>query len=193
MKKVNLLVLGLVVTMGFSSCLKEDSFDESAQFELEKPLLEKYATENFDNPQLNETLGIWYEVLEEGDPDSYEYKIIQNAQNPNEPYVEAPEVLVKYTLKLLDNTVVEEKSAGVEMSLGRTIYAWQYAFLPRQIEGRSLSGLTENGLKKGSRIRIATPSRWAYRNGGSNGIAPNTPLVFDIEVLDIHSPDDDAE
>ncbi|WP_353181416.1 FKBP-type peptidyl-prolyl cis-trans isomerase [Parapedobacter lycopersici] len=193
MKKVNLLVLGLVVTMGFSSCLKEDSFDESAQFELEKPRLEKYATENFDDPQLNETLGIWYEVLAEGDPDSYEYKIIQNAENPNNPYVEAPEVLVKYTLKLLDNTVVEEKSAGVEMPLGRTIYAWQYAFLPQQIDGRSFSGLTENGLKKGSRIRIATPSRWAYRNSGSNGIAPNTPLVFDIEVLDIHSPDDDAE
>lgn len=189
MKKRNLLVLGLIATVGFSSCLKEDSFDENAQFELEKPLLEDYATTNFDNPQLHEELGIWFDVLEAGDPDSYEYKLVQDQTDPNNRYVEAPDVLVKYTLKRLDNSVVEEETTGVEMALDGVIYAWQYAFLPTQIDGQAITGLTENGLKKGSRIRIATPSRWAYRNSGNNGIPPNTPLVFDIEVLDIQAPD----
>ena len=193
MKKLNVLILGLIVTMGFSSCMKEDSYDESKQYAIEKPQLEQYANEHFENPEINETTGIWFEVLEEGDPNSYEYTIIQNADNPNNPYVEAPKVRVKYKLSLLDGSVVEEETTGVEMSIGGTIYAWQYAFLPQEIDGREITGLTETGLKTGSKIRFVTPSRWAYRNSTQPGIAPNTPLVFEIEVLDIQSPEDDTE
>lgn len=192
MKKLNVLVLGVIATLGLSSCLKDDPFDEAAQFELEKPLVEAYANENFDDPQLHEELGIRFEVLEPGDPSSYEYKLVQNPNDPNQRYVEAPDVVVKYTLRRLDNTVVEEDD-NAEFSLGQVIFAWQYAFLPQQIDGQEITGLTPTGLKKGSKIRIVTPSRWAYRNGGSNGIPPNTPLAFDIEVLEIHPPEDAAD
>jgi len=192
MKKVNVLVLGLIATLGFSSCLKDDPFDESAQFELERPLVEEYATTHFDDPQFNEGLGIWFEVLEEGDPGSYEYKFVRNANDPNQEYVEAPDVVVNYTLRRLDNTVIEEDD-NVKFSLAGVIFAWQYAFLPQQIDGRQITGLTPAGLKAGSKIRLVTPSRWAYRNSGTDDIPANTPLAFDIEVLEIHAPDDGEE
>lgn len=193
MKKVNLLVLGLVVTMGFSSCLKEDSFDESAQFELEKPLVEEYASKNFNNPQAHTELGIWFEVLEQGDPDSYEYKLVENPSSLSGWDIEAPNVVINYTVRLLDNTVVEEDEQ-IKMSLGGKIVAWQGAFLPKEIDGEQITiGLTTTGLKAGSKIRFVTPSRWAYQNMGSNGIPPNTPLAFDIEVLEIHPPENVAK
>ena len=194
MKKLNVLIFGLIVTLGLSSCIKEDSYDENAQFEMEKPLLEQYAKEHFTKPMLNQTLGIWYDVLKEGDPDSYEYKLIEDDQNLDNRHIEAPEVTVKYSLHLLDGTTIEDQSTGVKISLGGTIYAWQFAFLPEGIDSRGgISGLTENGLKKGSQIRFVTPSRWAYRNSTVGNIPKNSPLVFEIEVLDIHSPEDTAE
>lgn len=194
MKKVNLLVLGLVLSMGLSSCLKDNSFDFGAQLELEKPLIKAYAEEHFDNPQESQEYNIWYEVLEQGDPGSYEYKLVKDPNDPNREYIEAPEVTVKYILRLLDNTVVETKD-DAKFFLDGTIRAWQYAFLPKEIDGRRIEipGLTETGLKAGSKIRIVTPSIWAYGNGGNENIPPNSPLVYDIEVLEISSPSDPEE
>lgn len=195
MKKVNVLVLGMVLSMGLSSCLKDKSFDFGAQLEREKPLVKAYAEENFGNPQENKDYGIWFEVLEQGDPDSYEYKFIKDPQDPSREYIEAPEITVNYTLRLLDNTVIE--TDNTKLPLDGTIFAWQYAFLPKAIDGRGLEtpGLMETGLKAGSKIRIVTPSLWAYSNRGSNNgkIQPNTPLAFDIEVLEIKSPEEPEE
>src|SRR5690606_35913459 len=115
MKKVNLLVLVLVMSMGLSSCLKDNSFDFGAQLEQEKPLVKAYAEENFDNPQENKEYSIWFEVLEQGDPDSYEYKLVKDPSDPNREYIEAPEVTVNYTLRLLDNTVVEEDNIKIPL------------------------------------------------------------------------------
>lgn len=185
--------MGLVLSMGLSSCLKDDSFDFGAQLELEKPLVKAYAEEHFNNPQENKEYNIWFEVLEQGDPDSYEYKLVKNPNDPNREYIEAPEITINYTLRLLDNTVIEEDNTT--LPLDGTILAWQYTFLPKAIDGRGLEtpGLTETGLKAGSKIRIVTPSLWAYREFGQQGIPPNTPLAFDIEVLEIKSPDEPEE
>ncbi|POY35762.1 hypothetical protein C3K47_13460 [Solitalea longa] len=50
-----------------------------------------------------------------------------------------------------------------------------------------IKGWTE-GLQlvgEGGKIRLMVPSHLAYGNCGSGSIAPNTPLVFDIELVEI--------
>lgn len=56
---------------------------------------------------------------------------------------------------------------------------------------RGLNGLIEGwqkvlvGLTKGTKLRILTPSDLAYRAAGITGIPPNSPLDFDIEIVDV--------
>ena len=200
MKKVHVLVLGLIMIMALSSCMRGDSFDPAAQAELEKPLVEAYAKEHLTNPQFHELTGIWYEVESPGDPSSYNYKII-NVPNSNQSYPEAPNVWVNYTGKLVQTNVVfdsDDKDEGVKLSLAQVIAAWQAAFFPEEIlydeddnlldEPFEFGGITPNGIKKGGVIHIVTPSRWAYANSGQGSVPANAPLYFKIEVIDIESP-----
>lgn len=41
------------------------------------------------------------------------------------------------------------------------------------------------GMKVGGKRTLIIPSYMAYSTGGSNGIPPNTHLVFDIELLSV--------
>ena len=185
MKKVNVLVLGLVVAMGLSSCIKDgETFDQAAQYELEKPIIEEYANEKLSNPEFSEEWGIWFEILDPGETDSYEYKIVGNS-------IEAPRIAVRYTGRLVpDGTQFDENNsdAGWETSLASTILGWHYTFLPKEIDGESVRGLTQEGLQVGSRIRVVIPSYLAYGNQAREKIPANTPLDFEIEVLAIASP-----
>lgn len=201
MKKVNVLVLGLIVAAGLSSCMKGDDFDPVAQAEAEKPVVEAYAKDKLMNPQFHELTGIWYEVESPGDPSSYNYKII-NVPNSSQSYPEAPNVWVNYTGRLVQTDVVfdsNDADEGVKLSLAQVIAAWQAAFFPKEIlhdedgnlldEPFEFGGLTPNGIKKGGVIHIVTPSHWAYGRGGQGSIPANAPLYFKIEVVDIKSPD----
>lgn len=184
MKKINVLVLGALIAMGLSSCIKGgDPYDPTAQYEIEKPLIEEYVMLNFPGATFHEATGIWYQILQPGTPGSYEYKFT-NEQ------IEVPVVTVKYKGKLLNGVQFDENQtdAGLKISLGRVIQAWQIAFLPREIDGEDVAGLTYEGLQKGAKIRIVTPSLWGYRNQKHQDIPPNSPLEFEIEVLDITPP-----
>ncbi|WP_353125132.1 FKBP-type peptidyl-prolyl cis-trans isomerase [Parapedobacter pyrenivorans] len=200
MKKANLLVLGLVVAMGLSSCIKEgDTFDPQAQYELEKPEIEAYAEANLVNPQFDEETGIWYEITSMGDPTSFEYKAVLS-QSDNRYYPEAPDVWVNYTGKLLNGTVFDTKdeAAGVKMSFNNIIQGWIYVFFPEKIlvdkDGDPLEkpldfvGFTSSGLKKGAKVRFVVPSYLAYGNAANGKIPANSPLDFEIEVINIASP-----
>ncbi len=186
MKKLNVLVLGLMVTIGVSSCIKDgETFDPAAQYQLEKPIIEEYAKANLSAPSFNESWGIWYEIIDPGEPGSYEYKVTSQGG------LEFPTVTVKYTGQLLDGTVFDsrQEDEGVKLSLGGNIItAWPVAFFPQKIEDNDVNGLTVSGLQKGAKIRFVTPSRWAYANQSSGKIPANSPLDFEIEVLDIVPP-----
>lgn len=184
MKKGKVLVLGALIALGLSSCIKEgETFDPMAQYEIEKPIIKEYVNNHYPNATEDENSGIWYEILEEGEPGSYEYKVVNNQ-------IEAPTVTVKYTGKLLDGTQFDENQDedGAEMPLSRVIQAWQIAFLPQEIDGAEVNGLTVDGLQVGAKIRIITPSIWAYRNQAQAKIPANSPLEFEIEVLNIEAP-----
>ncbi len=194
-------MLGLVVAMGLSSCIKEgDSFDAAAQYELEKPIVEAYAKEHLDVPQYKDIQGvrIWFEVVEPGDPASYQYKVGKSSSNPNQSVLIPAEAIVSYEGRLVNtNTVFESKEdQKFVIALNGIIPAWQLAFLPDEFlyddEGELLDepiefgGLTEEGLKAGSVIRIVTPSFFAYQNVGQGSSIPaNSPLYFEITVSEI--------
>ncbi len=202
MKKVNVLVLGAMVAMGLSSCIKDgDTFDSEAQYQLEKPIIEEYAKANLTNPQFHEESGIWYQIITPGDPSSYQYKAVPRQDNPSQLAIEAPTVNVNYVGRLVQTNSVfdsNDDEDGWETSLARVIAAWQVIFFPEEIiygkDGELLEdpiefgGITEDGLKAGAVFRIVTPSRWAYQNTGQGTVPANAPLYFEIEVLDIVPP-----
>ena len=79
-------------------------------------------------------------------------------------------VYVHYKLSLTDGTVIEEvkeEQDAVMLTLNRVIPAWT--------EGLQLLG-------EGGKATLYVPSELGYGERGSNGIDPNTTLVFDIQL-----------
>src|SRR5690606_2670420 len=200
MKKVNVLVLGALIAMGLSSCIKDgETYDPNAQYEIEKPIIEEYVTEHFADPEYKEIQGyrIWFEIVEPGELGSYQYKIGQNPNNPNQSVIIPAEAVASYEGRLVSNNSVFESKEDVEFVIPNgVIAAWQLAFLPDEIrydeDGQLLDepidfgGLTTEGLQPGSVIRIVTPSVWAYRNTSPSASIPaNSPLYFEITVSEI--------
>ncbi|MGK9118477.1 FKBP-type peptidyl-prolyl cis-trans isomerase [Olivibacter jilunii] len=201
--KILFLLFGVLIA--FSACNKTD-FDElqreqERQDSIERariekliaeqtPLLKAYVEDKWENPIRDTATGIWYEVLNPGQSDSYTYKRSSTGQ------IVVPTVEVKYKGQLLNGTVFDETNDSLankktfKTNLAQVIPAWQIAFLPRQIpyngQNYPAGGLTANGLKKGSKIRFVTPSPWAYDEESRDKIPANSPLVFEIEVVDIN-------
>ena len=181
----------IILTSLFTSCIKDtDIYDPVEQFETEKPLIKSYVNSKYPEMIFSDTTGIWFEVVNPGSAGSYEYKIVDTV-NYNGQTVKAlrlPTVTVKYAGKLITNDIVfdsNQTEAGFTSKLGDLITAWQFAFLPKSVGATSFGGLTAKGLQKGSKIRVVTPSVYAYGNRDYGKIPPNSPLFFEIEVLDI--------
>ena len=176
----------------------------------ERLRIEQYVSNNFQTP-VEDTVtvayqyidkkikrGLWYEIVSEPTDDSYEYK----GQQVNSGYgyyyfaPVLPTVKIKYTAKLIsDGTIVQSDVNGSTYNLsttGSTIFnqAWKFAFVPYKIqyngEPQEFGGLTANGLKKGSIIRVVTPSYWAFGSNKNGNIPANSPLVYEFEVLEIN-------
>jgi len=197
-----LLIFGLF--LGFSACNNTD-FDQlqaeqdrqdaierariQKQLDEQAPLLEAYVhAQGWTNAVLKEDRGIWYEVLDAGTNDSYEYKINYNGNLPTLIY---PNIEVQYKGELLDGTVFDETADGktATLNLNRVLLAWQLAFFPKSIningQDNPVGGLVEKGLQRGAKIRFVTPSPWAYDAEAQDKIPANSPLVFEIEVVNI--------
>ncbi|MBP3942376.1 FKBP-type peptidyl-prolyl cis-trans isomerase [Sphingobacteriaceae bacterium WQ 2009] len=186
------LIVALIAVTTFSACSKNDDYAKyveqqkleeirkKEQLALQKPLLAAYAAKNFENAVYDTTYGIWYEVLAPGDNESYKYEYSGSG-------IKFPYIRISYKGELLNGTEFDATPVDISrvFQLGDLIPAWQIAFLPLKIGENSIGGLTANGLKKGSKIRFATPSIWAYDQSVSAKIPANSPLVFTIEVVDI--------
>lgn len=192
----------------FTSCNK-NSFDyEAAQKEKAKQdsierariddliqkqasSLEIFANEKMPGATRIDSLGIWFIVDAAGQEDSYTYR-----PHPSGGIV-APEVTVKYKGTTLDGSIFDQTEIDktAKFSIANTIKAWQFAFLPKEITYNGnkypLIGLTSTGLKKGSKIRFVASSPWGYDKQevkdkeGKVTIPANSPLYFEIEVVDI--------
>lgn len=169
-------------------------------FRAEALEIKAYALEHFDAPQedtlkyhyqfLDKTIkrGFWYEIVNEPSDDTYEYKLNASRQ------VIYPKVKLKYTAKLLDGTtIVESDVTGSDYDFTQPSKvinnAWAISFIPYSVKlnGDPIIqyGLTKNGLKKGSIIRVISPSPWAYGTNKTDKIPANTPLVYEFEVISI--------
>lgn len=191
MKKLGFLLVGFLAVGSFSACMKrEEPYNAELQYEKDKALIETYNAQSFPNAmyyEVEDGFGIWYQVLEQGTPGDYQYKMVGEGTNK---YLEAPIIKVKYTGKLLNGTVFDsrEQNEGLEFSLAGTIAAWRIMFLPRTVEGQDIGGVLPNGLHPGAKVRFVAPSIFAYANAAQQGIPANSPLEFTIEVLDVRAP-----
>ena len=109
------------------------------------------------------------EVTESG----LQYKIIE-AGNPDLKAGPTDTVLVRYKGTLLDGTVFDETKEDadpVRLTLDRVIKGWT--------EGLQLVG-------EGGKIQLVIPSELGYGERGTQGIEPNSTLLFDVDVVEVH-------
>lgn len=195
MRKLYPVLWFLFIGFIFIACNKDDVdvYDRQAALEREAPVLSSYITDQglSDSAVLHQESGIWY-VLE--NPGEGDFNYLDSTSSDKAQLVNA-RVLVKYSGRLLNGTLVEGKSTidsadlnNQFLQLGNEIRAWGFAFYPQKINQYEIGGILPNGLQKGAKIRIITPSVWAYENKVSGEIPANSPLDFEIEVIDIKTP-----
>lgn len=121
----------------------------------------KFFEDNKKKANVQETeSGLQYEIIVEGD-------MSKKATSP------ADTVVVRYKGTLLDGTVFDEVAPEmdpIDLPLNRVIPGWT--------EGLQLVG--EGGL-----VKLYIPSRLGYGERGTQGIEPNSTLIFDVEVVEV--------
>ncbi|WP_437921035.1 FKBP-type peptidyl-prolyl cis-trans isomerase [Sphingobacterium sp. LRF_L2] len=201
-KLLKFLFVFAIALAGFASCSKTDDFDYEKAVEEERikdslnnvrikkliaeqaPELKAFADEHLTNGILHDSTGIWYEVIAAGDDASYDYSVSNG-------YVVAPTLSVKYKGTLLNGNIFDEKTEDVKLSLANVIRSWQLLILPKTLRfngyNYQLGGLTTNGFKKGAKLKLVTPSPYAYDTSASTDgkIPANSPLYFEIEISEI--------
>lgn len=102
--------------------------------------------------------GLQYKILEEGS---------EVKAGPKDT------VMVSYKGTLLDGTEFDASPEGqpIRMNLNRVIPGWT--------EGLQLIG-------EGGKAILYIPSNLAYGERGNRGIAPNSTLIFEVEVAEVH-------
>ena len=198
-KAAALAVTGAVM---FSSCMKEgEVFDPYEQRELEKPLIKEYVAENYPNAKEHEDTGIWYEIIEEGEAGEHTYEVRDTL---NSKWI-AADVVMSYTGKLVeDGTTFDETkdpSVGDTLQVALNLYNGQGTMIqgmllglfPKEIkvtEGGEektieLGHVFEEGAQPGAHFRIIMPSLYGYGNQSQGKIPANSPLDFEIKILDL--------
>lgn len=97
--------------------------------------------------------------------------IIREAGNEVKPTAQDT-VFVNYKGTLIDGTVFDQSNTpnGIQMNLNMVIKGWT--------EGLQLIG-------EGGKMKLIIPSELGYGAQGNRGIAPNSTLLFDIELVSV--------
>lgn len=100
--------------------------------------------------------GIYYQIIDAG-----------SGITPNENSV----ITVTYTASTLNGNVIEDKTtAPVTAPLNQFIEGWRIA-IPY--------------IQKGGHIKMIIPSSMAYGCTGTNTIPPNSPLYYDVVLVNV--------
>lgn len=196
MKNTIKVLFALFIVVGFSSCLKDNSYepyDAQAMLEKEAPILKEYVetTEGLEGAILHET-GIWYKIVQEGlqpEEKGYYNYVVNSDGNFTEHII----FIANYEGKLVSNGVEFDKAEEFKNSVFGVIEGWKIGFLPKNVvndEGKvfEIGGITERGLQQGSKIRLIIPSPYAYGPKAQGKVPANSPLDFTIEVLKVERP-----
>lgn len=154
----NLLILCIIAMVGFSSCLKEDTFDYEKQAATDDAIIVKFLADN-NIPAVKHSSGVYYQVIQQG--------------SGNEMYTANTQITAHYVGRLISGTEFERSGANpLNFNLGNVIVGWQI-------------GIQQ--IQEGGKIRLFIPSGYAYGPQGSGPIPGNSVLDFDIELVDVRN------
>jgi len=94
---------------------------------------------------------------------------------PGKAVKDGDSVYVKYTLYMLDNTVLETSDHGPGRNSYPLVYSPNMNVIPGWVEALGM-------MHDGEKAKVLLPSAIAYGQRGSRTIMPYTPLVFDLEI-----------
>lgn len=81
-------------------------------------------------------------------------------------------LVVNYDAEMLDGTILHSSSVNPDtIPLDRAVIGWK---------------LAAKHLNIGDKMQLWLPSNLAYGTDGNEWVPPNTPLYFNIELVDIH-------
>lgn len=160
MKKLVFVVLTVIAAAYFISCAKSSGQTgytcTNVDPAKDSGALLKYAADSI--PVTKDSTGMYFQILDSGAGAS-------PSGNSN--------LLVSYKARLLDNTVFDSTVSASNLG-GLT--------LNQLIPGFQI-GMKK--LKKGGHIKMLIPSALAWGcQGSGNSIPPNTPVYFDVYLLD---------
>ncbi len=174
MAKHCLLIFAL--SLLFFSCNKEctNEFGECPEKQLEEDLviIESYVADNNLDTEVHPS-GLHYFIVTEGDGDT-----------PNT----GQKVAVDYVGRFLDGRVFDTSIDSVARAEG--IFDENRSYAPFEFTlgvGRVIAGwdIGIALLQQGSKAQFIIPSYLAYGATGADGIAPNTILLFEVELKNI--------
>jgi FKBP-type peptidyl-prolyl cis-trans isomerase FklB len=108
-------------------------------------------------------------------PSGLQYKILKAGTGPQPTLNDI--VTVHYTGSLINGKVFDSS-----VDRGQPATFPVKGVIPGWTEALQL-------MKKGAKWQLFIPAKLAYGAGGNRGIEPNSTLLFDVELLDIKSPD----
>ncbi|RNI33184.1 peptidylprolyl isomerase [Rufibacter immobilis] len=158
-------MLAICVMFSFLSCKDEDpynpyaNFDHAAQAARDEEVIKKYLTDNNITDFTRTASGLYYVKLEAG--------------TGNKPTV-GTNVEVTYIGKIIQSGYIFDSSfkrgQNFRFNLGRK------EVIPGWDEGVAL-------MPKGEKALLLIPSRLAYGLMGSGSIPPNTPIMFEVQLI----------
>ncbi len=162
MKKISWIVSIFLGIIAVSSCAKQNTGCQSVAPATEKKIMDSFCVANNIN-YIEHSSGLMYQIINPGSG----FPISQNSI-----------IYVAYTGKLLDNTVFETFDARTEPDPSKKAF-----YMNGIIDGWKIGVPL---IKKGGRILLVIPSAYAYGCiGGGTKIPPNSPLYFDITLVDV--------
>ena len=112
----------------------------------------------------------WYEKNHADSTATGIVYLIQDSGSDVRAISDRDTVKVNYRGTLIDGTEFD-KNEGIEFQLNRVIRGWN--------EGMRLVG-------EGGKITLVIPANLAYGERGPRNIGPNSTLIFDVDLLEVH-------
>jgi len=158
MKKVLIMLAGFGVLIYFISCNKNTSPGYFSCTGL-PPASDSSALVAFAKEYAitltADTSGLYYQIIQQG-----------SGATPTG----TSKITVTYVGKFMNGTEFDSTTSPVTFQLDSLITGWQYG-LPK--------------IQAGGHIKLLVPSALAFGCVGTGGIPPNSPLYFDITLLNV--------
>jgi FKBP-type peptidyl-prolyl cis-trans isomerase len=149
-------IILLLASLSFITCNKKsDTACTPASAASESSEIAAFCNANGINYVVDPN-GIYYQIIDPGSG------VTPNANST---------ITVTYTASTLDGNIVEDNTtSSVTLPLSQFIEGWLIA-IPY--------------IQKGGHIKMVIPSSLAYGCTGTNKVAPNSPLYYDIVLLNV--------